>query len=242
MPKKWLKSKHYANKWVTLGIRTSGIRLRFVNRLMKEGNVSEEFRKYYGQYKKIYNKVISEAKKSSNNMRLRTAVNKSGVMWDLIREELGNQKKIKKNFEINTGGVNTQDPKVIANVFNEYYTSIAQKILGGTSSVKNQEANVNAVRYNGNSMFLTPTTELEVAGIIKGLGNKKSPGIDDIPEYVVKKCYPKLTTALTYVINLSLVTGHFPDQLKIAKVKPLYKKGSKTDVANYRPISLISVF
>ena len=119
MPKKWLKSKQYANRWVTLGIRTSGNRLRFLNRLMKEGNVSEEFRKYYGQYKKIYNKVISEAKKSSNNMRLRTAVNKSGVMWDLIREELGNQKKIKKNFEINTGGVNTQDPKVIANVFNE---------------------------------------------------------------------------------------------------------------------------
>ena len=103
-------------------------------------------------------------------------------------------------------------------------------------------ANVNAVRYNGNSMFLTPTTELEVAGIIKGLGNKKSAGIDYILEYVVKKCCPKITTALTYVINLSLVTGHFPDQLKIAKVKPLYKKGSETDVANYRPISLISVF
>jgi hypothetical protein len=35
---------------------------------MKEGNILEEFKEYYGQYKKIYNKVISEAKKLSNNM------------------------------------------------------------------------------------------------------------------------------------------------------------------------------
>jgi hypothetical protein len=77
---------------------------------------------------------------------------------------------------------------------------------------------------------------------LKDLVTKKSTGIDDIPEYIIKKCYPKITTALTYIINLSLSTRYFPDQLKIAKVKPLCKKGCKTDVANYRPVSLISVF
>jgi hypothetical protein len=41
---------------------------------------------------------------------------------------------------------------------------------------------------------------------------------------------------LAYIINLSLSTGQFPDQLKIAKVKPLYKKGCDTEV------SLISGF
>jgi hypothetical protein len=81
-----------------------------------------------------------------------------------------------------------------------------------------------------------------VIGIIKRLGNKKSTGIDDIPEYIIKKCYPKIISALTYTIKQSLSTGYFPDQLKIAKVKPLYKKGSGTDVSNYRPVSLISVF
>jgi hypothetical protein len=47
---------------------------------------------------------------------------------------------------------------------------------------------------------------------------------------------------LTYIINLSLSTGQFPDQLKIAKVKPLYKKGRETEVGNYRTVSLISGF
>jgi hypothetical protein len=44
--------------------------------------------------------------------------------------------------------------------------------LNGNSSRKNEEANVNAVNYNSNNMFLTPTTEVEVVGIIKGLVTK----------------------------------------------------------------------
>ena len=39
----------------------------------------------------------------------------------------------------------------------------------------------------------------------------------------------------------SLTLGSFPDTCKIAKVKPLFKKGSKTDSSNYIPISLLSL-
>jgi hypothetical protein len=59
---------------------------------------------------------------------------------------------------------------------------------------------------------------------------------------LLKKCHTKITTALTYIINLSLSTGKFPDQLKKVKVKPSYKKGSYTEVGNYRPVSLISEY
>jgi hypothetical protein len=91
-------------------------------------------------------------------------------------------------------------------------------------------------------MFLTPTTEEEVVDIIKGLGNKKSMETDDIPDYIIEKCYPKIKTALTHIINLSFETGKFPDLLKTTKVKPLYKKRCKTEIGNYRPVSLISGF
>jgi hypothetical protein len=40
----------------------------------------------------------------------------------------------------------------------------------------------------------------------------------------------------------SFSSGYFPDQLKIAKAKPLYKKGGDAEAGNYRPVSLISVF
>jgi hypothetical protein len=125
--------------------------------------------------------------------------------------------------------------------FNEYYTNVAKKMINKNLVLKTNEIDINIVKYNSNSMFLTPTTNEEVIEVIKGMGNKKSAGIDDIPDYVIKKCYPKIIHALTYIINLSLSTGQFPEQLKMAKVKPLYKKGPEK-VENYRPVSLLSGF
>jgi hypothetical protein len=163
-------------------------------------------------------------------------------MWDLIKEELGEQQKIPKNTELKLHGAMIHDPKAVANVFNEYYTNIAQHILSGNPSSKNNEDSVSTIKLNSSSMFLTPTTKMDVADIITGLVNKKSTGIDDIPEFIIKKCYPRITNALTYIINLSFSSGYFPNQLKIAKVKPLYKKGRDANVGNYKPVSLISVF
>ena len=45
---------------------------------------------------------------------------------------------------------------------------------------------------------------------------------------------------LTVIINQSLCTGVFPDNLKLAKVVPLFKKGNPHLLDNYRPISLLS--
>ena len=49
-----------------------------------------------------------------------------------------------------------------------------------------------------------------------------------------------LVPALEKIFNLALTTGVYPDNLKIAKVIPIYKKGSPTSVNNYRPISILS--
>ena len=50
------------------------------------------------------------------------------------------------------------------------------------------------------------------------------------------------THTLAMIINMSFQQGVFPDQMKTAKVIPIYKEGAKTDVGNYRPISLLTSF
>jgi hypothetical protein len=47
---------------------------------------------------------------------------------------------------------------------------------------------------------------------------------------------------LSYICNYSLHTGIFPNRLKIAVVKSLHKKGDKSNISNYRPISLLPTF
>ena len=48
-----------------------------------------------------------------------------------------------------------------------------------------------------------------------------------------------LLKPLTVIIKQMLLSGIFPEQLKIAKIIPLYKKGDKTNLTNYRPFSLL---
>jgi hypothetical protein len=76
-------------------------------------------------------------------------------------------------------------------------------------------------------MFLFPVTENEVENVAKGLKKKSSAGIDGIPDCIVKQCIQLLKKPLTNIYNASFDSGIFPDQLKIAKVIPLHKKGDK---------------
>jgi hypothetical protein len=46
----------------------------------------------------------------------------------------------------------------------------------------------------------------------------------------------------TYIRNESLAPEIFPDRLKFAVVKPIFKTGNKHEPCNYRPISLLSTF
>merc|ERR1712055_79996 len=51
---------------------------------------------------------------------------------------------------------------------------------------------------------------------------------------------PYISEPLANIFNASINTGTYPDLLKIARVTPVYKKGSKSDPSNYRPISVLS--
>lgn len=90
-------------------------------------------------------------------------------------------------------------------------------------------------------MFLRPMTVNEVRLEIMSLNNTNSEGFDEINTKIIKACTDVLAHILTHLINLSFSTGVFPEILKLSIVKPILKKGKKDDVANYRPITLISI-
>ena len=47
---------------------------------------------------------------------------------------------------------------------------------------------------------------------------------------------------LAFIMNMSFITGEYPDLLKVVKVFPIHKGGTAQDINNYRPISLLSIF
>ena len=65
-------------------------------------------------------------------------------------------------------------------------------------------------------------------------------GPDGIPSVILKECANNIALPLSILFNKSLKNGIFPDIWKKTYVIPLYKKGGKNDVKNYRPIAKLS--
>ena len=63
--------------------------------------------------------------------------------------------------------------------------------------------------------------------------------MDKLPGTFLRDGTAVIAVPLTQIINLSIVTSKFPDLCKIAKLIALFKKGSRTEAKNYRPISLL---
>ena len=89
-------------------------------------------------------------------------------------------------------------------------------------------------------MYLYKTSDDEVVKVINDMDNKSS-GVDSKGNSVVKVTSDETVPYLTQLINLSFDHGVFPKLLARAKVIPLHK-GDKTEVNNYRPISILSIW
>ena len=78
--------------------------------------------------------------------------------------------------------------------------------------------------------------------IIKSLKWKNSCGCHEIPPRILKINLPYIISPLIYLCNKSMASGIFPSWLKFSKVVPIFKKGNKDKLSNYRPISLLTSF
>ena len=78
-----------------------------------------------------------------------------------------------------------------------------------------------------------------ISDLLKNCDTNKSTGTDDLYGRFPKDGADILTISITQICNLSIKFSHFPKDCKVAKLKPLYKKGTKTDPKNFRPISLL---
>ena len=96
-------------------------------------------------------------------------------------------------------------------------------------------------RVNSNFTIL-PTSIAEVMILILQLDDSKALGHTDIPIKIIKISAPIIVPLFVKIINKSFDLGIFPKALKLAKVIPIFKAGSRLDVNNYRPISLLPTF
>ncbi|KFW95577.1 RNA-directed DNA polymerase from mobile element jockey, partial [Phalacrocorax carbo] len=83
--------------------------------------------------------------------------------------------------------------------------------------------------------------EKEVYDLLLHLDTHKSVGPDGIHTRVLRELSEELAKILSIIYQQSWLAGEVPDDWRLADVTPIYKKGWKEDLGNYRPVSLTSV-
>lgn len=186
----------------------------------------------YNSAKKEYDKLLSDLKRKRYDERIKASDNKNKTMWSTVKDIKGNS-ACSRDCKF-PGNIHE-----VSNQYNNYLVNIIPDLLG---SIPDLQFECNTIVNNPNSMFLAPTTPEEVADIAKTLSNKLSCGQDEIPVTIVKLCIPDIKDIISYIINNSFHFGIFPRHLKLAIIKPLYKKGNPELKESYRPISLLNSF
>ena len=158
-------------------------------------------------------------------------------IWGILNEVLDRKQcrvKIPTTFKIN--GEEISSAKAIATAFNKYFTSIGTEMADSIPTIKGYEKYLETTGYR---FRLGKLNVNDVSNIMRKQQPKLSCGLDTINNKIVKASHEQLAEPMTYIINKSIETGIVPSIYKIARVVPLYKKGSHNECGNYRPVSLL---
>jgi len=182
----------------------------------------------YKACKSLYIDRLNTTRKQSNATFINNSSNKSKAMWSVIKRETTNTIKSSPG-----------DGKLTANSLNQYFTDTSKfKALQGQTKdsielLHNVEVNTTK------SMYINFVEIDDIRTIIRRMKNKKSQDIYGFSVSILKKVENELIHPLTYLINMCISQGVFPNELKKAKVVPIHKKGKSDECENYRPISIL---
>lgn len=195
----------------------------------------------YTRYRNFCNKLIRNLKNCYERKKLDSSNKNTKALWKNIKSICCiNKKKTNDTHKLTTL---SDTPLESANFVNKHFSTLgktlAEKIINSPSPANKLNSNKNSTPVN--SFVLLNTDPSEINTIINNLSNYSASGPDGIPTLFVKLARPTLIPILCHIYNLCFEKGQFPSIFKIALVTPIHKDGSKDDVGNYRPISVLSV-
>ena len=160
--------------------------------------------------------------------------------WNIIKSIINKEdnRRSAKDIVFLINNKYISDGKLIANTFNNYFVNV------GSSLAKNIQTETDPLHYIEsleNSIYIPEIHMYEIRTIISAITNSASCN-DELPVSILKQCTDSYLEPMTHLINLSISLGIVPDELKVARVIPIFKGEDKQFVQNYRPISVLPFF
>ena len=195
---------------------------------------------HWKQYRALRNKVQRKIKKSKSEYYcnlIKDSRNNPSDLWKSVKEAIPGSNPRKDNItSLISDGITHTNPTSMSSIFNKFFATIGVKLA--------EKFTMNTPTTNGvnqaSSNFAFNTISCEsVTKKIKELKPNKAVGLDKVSSRMLKDAADIVAPSLTSLFNISINNGCFPSTWKLAKISPLFKKGSKQDPSNYRPISVL---
>jgi len=107
----------------------SSKKIRFLNILKRQPNLTEDAKIYIAKYKIIYKRVISEANRRENDKYLLHANHKSKAVWQIINKETGRTSSNKQDIKITWNSEEITNTENVDELFNSYFVNISEELL-----------------------------------------------------------------------------------------------------------------
>lgn len=224
-------------EWMTRGLAKSCFRK---SKLYRNSLSDPSKLAFYVAYRNRLKSLLRIAEKSYYDAKLASYSGDLKRTWSLLRTIINPNSgtRVSSNCFIDGSGNRITESISIANLFNDFFVGVGASLANKIPASATPFNTYLKGSYH-NSLFLTPTTPAEISSITNLLDSKLSSGFDGLSTSLLKQCISPIASILSELVNYSFYTGYFPDELKIAKVCPIYKAGDTNLVTNYRPISVL---
>ena len=184
------------------------------------------------RYRKALNKATKTVKKAKGDFEIKLAAeikNDSKSFFSYARSKLRTKEQIGPLRD--TNGNLIEEPKLMAILLNEFFSSVF---------TTEDLTNIPSLECQVELMADITIGAAEVQRKLQDLRTDKAPGADLVHPRLLKELAVQVAYPLAIIFQQSIDQSRVPQQLRTANVIPIFKKGSKRDAANYRPISLTS--
>ena len=251
-PLKQVRIKQRTEPWMTQDILQSIKDRDFSFNIYKKDKTEENlntFRKLRCRTQRL----IHWAKHDYFKNKLEEKKSDSKSLWAALKNLGLPSKKSKSSSCYNVGlkmGDSDEicfDKQKVSEKFNDFYTTVASKLVEklprslyryGKNFVSDFYSQKGVIPKN---FSFSVMSENQILKYLSKLSIDKSAGLDGIHSKFVRDSATVIACPFTHIINLSLIQGVVPDDLKSARVIPLFKKNDKTEVSNFRPVSILCI-
>ena len=180
------------------------------------------------------NTISDKARSNYENKIIQDSKSNPKSFWSYVKKR--SKKPGDVSSLVNLNGTLIVDDQENANLLNNYFLSVFVEEPNDNFFDTNVYHHVDITIEN----FV-----IEKEAIVKAiskLSTSKASGPDEIHSRIIKECCIPFSDIFYLFYTKSLQEGVLPNQWKQANVKALFKKGSRTQCSNYRPVSLYIEF